>query len=251
MYAHLFISLFLTAAAFLILPVQALQCAGKPGTVPEITAIQVEKGPVIDGKLEDDVWRGAAIYGSVTSGFLVGSAARLAAYQPVCFLTYDRQYLYIATITYVPDSLRLKANSTTARFSWSDDLIQVFLEPDSGYYIYYTVNSKGFHCSSDAFNPGSDSKTNLGEGLIVSASNSDKYWTLEMAIPWKNLKFVPKAGKRIGFNIVAYQNTSGDGWISWAALYGTALNTERFGYLVLGETMRIPVIPRTPEDDNF
>ena len=90
--------------------------AGKRGEVREVTALKVITPPVIDGKLDDALWRGAALHGCCLSGFLHCNCTKLAKYQPVAFVAYDDKNLYLAVISYVTDISKLKAESTAKQF---------------------------------------------------------------------------------------------------------------------------------------
>lgn len=211
--------------------------AGPKGEVREVTALKVGKPPKLDGRLDDAAWRGTALHGSVLSGFLRCDCAKLAKHQPVAFLAYDDENLYLGVHTHVPDTTRLKADGTREEFGWHDDLVQVFLEPElNGRYYHKAFNSKGVTDDPD-----------IKVATAVEASR----WTLEAAIPWRVVRFIPGEGKALGFNLVAYQTPDEGEWLSWAPVYGGAHKPERFGYLVLGEAKTIPVIPETPEEDDF
>lgn len=211
--------------------------AGQKGEVREVTALKVAKPPKIDGRLDEATWRGTALHGSVLSGFLRCDCAKLAKYQPVAYLAYDDENLYLGVQSHVPDTSKLKAEGTNEEFNWRDDLVQIFLEPKlNGHFQYKVFNSKAVKDDS---------------AMTAATSLEPTRWTLEAAIPWKIVKFTPKVGATLGFNLVCYQTPSDGEWLSWAPVYGSALKPERFGYLILGEEKTIPLIPETPEEDDF
>jgi len=226
--------------------------AGQQGEVPEFTALRIAKAPIQDGFLDDDTWRGAALYGNTASGFISVCCTRLAYYQPVVFAAWDSEFLYLAAILHAPNTVELKMDSREERFSWSDDLVQFFIEPQlDGYFVYYAVNPKGITTCNDVFSPGVVSNERLDKGFSAGTGIKDIYWTAELSISWNTLGIKPEPGMRVGFNIVVNQTARQDGWSSWSGIYGSALNPARFGYLFLGDYKYIPILPRTSEEDDF
>jgi len=214
-----------------------LNAAGVPGEVLDVHVIRVEHPPKLDGRLDDTAWRGAALHGSTVIAGLQATGADLANCLPLAFLAYDETNLYVATRSFTPDIDALSAKSTQEQFTWRDDLVQVFLEP----HLDGVLKHVGINCEGLSSDP----------AVKAAVSRDSISWTAEIAIPWEHIGVTPAVGKKMGFNLVANQTTTGDGWISWAVLYGSALNTDRFGYIHLEPAKHIPHIPSTPEEDDF
>lgn len=214
-----------------------LFAAGIRGKVLEIKAVKVDEPPKLDGKIDDTAWIEAASYGSKLTGFLNVNSTKIVDYQPVVFIAYDEKCLYIAAKVYVPDIKKITANSTDDFFDWKDDLIQIFLEPKlDGRYIYVTFTSNGK----------SNHKT-----VKASGSIGKNAWVCETAIPWEILDIYPKEGSAIGINVCGLQNASGESWIAWAPTYGAFTNSNKFGYLVLGQKLVKKRLLKTVEEDDF
>ena len=213
--------------------------AAKYGIVPEVTVLKVSKAPVIDGILNDNCWLGALQYKSLFAGFYAADFDRIADWQPLVYVVYDKKYLYIAYSCPIPDKDSLRNKSAPGKnFNWTDDLIQIFIEPDlDSLYYYFAVNSAGFPTDP---------------ALKAVANIQKRYWTAEFAIPWENVrKKKIEEGQLMGFSIVAHQSYVANGWIFWLPLFGNPQNPRRFSYIKLGTERSIICTPSSPEEDDF
>jgi hypothetical protein len=233
---------------FALLPVMffsrvtASYAAGARGEALEVKAVKIHTPPVLDGRLDDRAWVEAALYGGKITGFVDFTGRHLVEYQSVVYIAYDNDNLYIAYQSFEPDVNAVVAESTTEKFSWGDDLVQIFLEPQiNSRFVHYGINSGG--------------KTSM-DIITAAASMNKNYWSVEISIPWKVLGIIPERGKLIGFNAAAQktvQSVTGksSGWITWSPTYGRFNNPLRFGYLVLGSEVPVARIPETEEEDIF
>jgi len=208
---------------------------GVKGEVPEVKVVKTNSPPILDGKIDDQTWLEAALYGSKLTGFVNATGTELIEYQPIVFVAYDDKNFYLAVRTYLPGTKNLQREKK--EFSIDNDLIQIFLEPKmDGRYVQYMVNWDG--ASS---HPG-----------INAVGLFDKiFWTVEISIPWELLNIIPREGEIIGFNVCGAQSSTGAGWITWSPTYGGFHNPSRFGYLILGSKLHIKKIPTKIEEDDF
>ncbi len=224
---------------FSLTHIAKVEAAGKQGTAPEVTLIKVKKAPVIDGKLDDVAWYGAVYYKSIFPGYFAKSYKQIAKWQPIAYVVYDDENLYVGYSCPMPPGAKLTAKSTPEKFSWRDDIVQIFLEPKLNLtYTQLAVNSRGISSM---------------KGVKAAALTEDGMWQAEMAIPWKLLEAKKVSfGKTMGFNVIAYQSfKDGGGWLSWMPLFKGAHTPEKFGRIVLGKIKYIPFNPRTPNEDDF
>jgi hypothetical protein len=170
---------------------------GKPGIVlpPEksqpVKLARFEKPPVIDGKLDDEVWRHASV---LKDFYQVQPGDNIAPSKPTeVFLGMDSKFLYVAFHCYdEPDKVRATLAKRDDIFN--DDYVGI---------LFDTFNDKRKAYEFD-FNP-------LGvqaDGIWTDGQNEDfspdivmeskgvvtsDGWTVEVAIPFKSLRYV--AGK--------------------------------------------------------
>src|SRR6202140_1733153 len=171
--------------------------AAKPGLVlpPEKTkpvrVPRFDKAPVIDGKLDDEVWKQAVV---LKDFYQIQPGDNIAPSKPTeVLLGYDSKFLYVAFHCYdEPDKVR--ANIPKRDNIFDDDYVGI---------LFDTFNDKRKAYEFD-FNP-------LGiqaDGVWTDGQNEDfspdivmeskgvvtsDGWTVEVAIPFKSLRYV--AGK--------------------------------------------------------
>lgn len=165
----------------------ALAQATKPG----FDMVRTENAPKIDGKLDEAVWKNAAVVrdlNQIDPGDGVPPSERTEFR-----LLYDKDFLYIGVRAYdsEPDKIiaRQLSQGKTIR---GDDMVQIILDPflsgRSGYGFFINANGvrrEGFFESPDEMNRD-------WKGIWFGESSiDDKGWVAEYAIPFKTLNFNP------------------------------------------------------------
>ncbi|MFA5865688.1 MAG: sugar-binding protein [Phycisphaerae bacterium] len=149
--------------------------------------------PVIDGDLNDPVWRQS----DLLTGFTVPGEMGLARDQSEVRLLYDNQRLYVGLTAYesTPSFIVRRANTV-----FNTDSFELFIQPDLDREDYYqaavSVNGNVFTGRGQ----GSAWKTTIE----IKTRQTSKSWTAELAIPLADLGLTaPSAGevKNIRFNI--------------------------------------------------
>jgi len=136
--------------------------------------------PQLDGKLDDPLWRTAK---PVT---LRTAAQNDEAWPAVVVAAWDKEFLYLAvscakapSAKYIVDDRPRPRDSDLS----AHDHVQIYLDIDRDYSSSYLleVDSRGFtaeSCVGDAsWNP----------SWFVAAAGDERYWTAEIAIPWREL----------------------------------------------------------------
>jgi hypothetical protein len=161
---------------------------------PSLAAVRVEHGPVLDGRLSDDVWTRAVPFADFKMVFpKPGSEPSEKTELRVLF---DEAFLYIGVSCRDREPLKIAAN-TMAHDAWdddenaSDDLVRVLLDPfqdKRNAYIFF-VNPRGARSEGLAF--GEHFSLNW-DGLWDARSRVDSDgWCCELKIPFKTLSFKP------------------------------------------------------------
>ncbi len=154
-----------------------------PPPVRETSAAFTTKPPVIDGKLNDKVWQSAKAAADF-QGWLNSKATR----QTRGMLAYDYEKLYVAIENFESDMKSIKARTNAPierdRASWADDLNEFFLQlgPGSNDYVQFAISAGG---ASWEFS--SQNRKGFNPEWKWAAGRSPNGWTVEMAIPWKEL----------------------------------------------------------------
>jgi len=189
---------------------------------------RAEPAPVLDGKLDDVVWQRAAL----VSDFTLLGTDKLISPQTSFRLLWDEEYLYLGVQCDEPQMDKISpmryADDGSAVFR--DESLEFFVEPDHTHERYYQL----------FFNVAGSLYTSGNSGAEIKTHLAEKFWSVEVAVPWGWLKVAPKPGKVVGFNVnrnhsigqLAEELT----YATWAVLRGGFHDPERFAHLVLSGT---------------
>lgn len=158
-----------------------------------------DKPPVIDGKLDEEVWKQGAVF----KDFLqTNPGDNIAPSKPTeMMMGYDSRTLYLAFHCYdEPDKVRASVAKRDEIFS--DDNVRVFLDTFNDQRRAYVLGWNPLGVQQDGImteGSGTDFSVDIvmeSKGLITSDG-----WTLEVAIPFKSLRYEAGKGKLWGFHV--------------------------------------------------
>lgn len=188
---------------------------------PQIRVASTAHPPVIDGILDDSIWKKTTIYNE----FRTKHGGKVTVDTQV-MLAYDPDNLYIAFNCVEPNPDRIKASVKKHDGQvWEDDSVQIFLDTNNDRKTYYRliINSAGVTYDS----LGRDKTCELFP--LTETSRRNGGWTVENAIPWDNLDMKePRAEKVCGFAIVR-SRTQNSEIQQLPPLYGRNNNIGMFG----------------------
>lgn len=201
-------------AAWLVMALHAvgvLRADEDAAAAPRVKALRAAKAPVIDGKLDDAVWKQARkTDGAAAAGWVHrGKPDRKVDHPRTVYLAWDDDNLYVAMVAEVKDTEMLDVRQD---------------RPELGDTI--RVDSKGAATGIDC------EGNNLGLLMpyllpIRGATHiGDDRWTAELAIPWAHFGGKPKPGDVRPINLTGHDYK--DGFITWT---GSAdpRQVKRFG----------------------
>ncbi|MFQ6043855.1 MAG: carbohydrate binding family 9 domain-containing protein, partial [Candidatus Poribacteria bacterium] len=243
-----------TLLTFLFL-VQAVPAILEAEEAPRVMrAVKVQSPPKIDGKLDDDCWRLA----EPTTGFtqLFPDDGKLATEQTIIKVLYDEENLYFGI-----ECLDSQPQKIDARLIPRDsdpypgDLIGIVLDTFHDHqnaYCFWT-NPRGIRMdfrSYDDFARGWGGRDFSWDGVWQSeAQITDRGWTVEVAIPFKTLRFPRSKKQTWGVNIQRYQKTKAEN-THWAPITRDdvgVLKVSKAGHLVgleyLKQGLHIELLP--------
>jgi hypothetical protein len=155
----------------------------------EINAPYTAAAPVVDGKLADKCWH------PVDGEFRDFEHFGKSKVETKVWLAYDNNYLYWAAKCYEPDKSKIVSKRTKRDLAlWDDDSVELLLDTgcDRKNYYQFIINSGNAIYDSRI----TDKKFNAD---VKSAVGFDADgWTMEMAIPWKDLNVNNPADKKMG-----------------------------------------------------
>lgn len=178
----------------------------------------------LDGLLDETAWE--KVPWSKEFVDIEGEQNPQPTFETKMKMLWDENYLYIGVYLEEPDLWATYTERESVIFHEND--IEVFLDPDGDTHHYYEleVNALGTEWdlmltkpyrnggkAINGWNINGLQKAIYLEGTLNDPSDTDNYWSVEMAIPWKALSqsgpsfHIPKDGEqwRINFSRVQWQ----------------------------------------------
>ena len=182
------------AAVLLLLAAPAVAVYTVNGERKSFEIYRTQTAPLIDGRLDDDAWKNAA----VVDDFHQTSPSDGAAPTEVTIVrvTYDDDYLYIAADLRDSDPTGIRAKQMIqGKMIFSDDRFWVTLDSFNNKRndYFFQVNANGVR--RDALRENNARFIDEWATIWVAESTiNENGWTTEIAIPFKSISFAPEAG---------------------------------------------------------
>jgi len=186
-----YLSVCITSLAIPALPALAQNSPAEVALSKSIPAHRTEVAPIIDGRLDEEIWSRAATVEDFHQ--ILPNEYAPPTEQTTVYVLYDEDALYVAArmpqVNTPVQATRLRQGDVY----WGDDLFSVLLSPfndkRSGY--RFQVNSNGVRMEALA----QDTTDELWDWSGIwqaAAATDDDGWTAEIAIPFKSLSFNPE-----------------------------------------------------------
>lgn len=181
----------------------------EPARIPHF-----ETAPVIDGQLNDAVWRGAAVFGEFLQTQPGDNVA--PSNQTEVMIGYDSKNLYIA---FSAKQSRSTIRATVGRRDnvFSDDFVGAYIDTFNDQRQAYFIFLNPFGIQGDGVmteTNGEDASVDLvfeSKGVVT-----DDGYTIEAAIPFKSLRYEAGKDKQWGLHLfrrIKYNNNELDSWM--------------------------------------
>jgi RluA family pseudouridine synthase len=201
-----FVAVMKKLALVLVLTLSAIsafaqQTLSSPDGRLQMEAVRATSPIVIDGALDEDVWKRAV----PASGFIQADPLEgvPATESTEVRVAYDEHFLYIGALCrdVYPDEIVV--NEIRKDFAGRDQdtfevLLDTFADRRNGF--VFSTNSRGAKADTQIANEGRDVNTNWDAVWWVEARRTDEGWTAEFRIPFKTLRFEAGDGKSWGIN---------------------------------------------------
>lgn len=182
------------AAILLLLSAPSVAVYTVNGERKSFEIYRAQSAPVIDGRLDDDAWKNAA----VVDDFHQTSPSDGAAPTEITIVrvTYDDEYLYIAADLRDSDPSGIRAKQMIqGKMIFSDDRFWVTLDSFNNKRndYFFQVNANGVR--RDALRENNARFIDEWATIWVAESAvNENGWTTEIAIPFKSISFATNAG---------------------------------------------------------
>ncbi|HEV7858762.1 MAG TPA: DUF5916 domain-containing protein [Pyrinomonadaceae bacterium] len=185
-----------------------------PEKAQPIHIARFEKPPVIDGKLDDDVWKQAPVFKDF---YQIRPGDNIQPSQPTeAMIGYDARFLYIAIRAHDEPG---KVRSTVAKRDniFDDDWAGLFIDTFNDRRKAYELFFNPLGVQADAIfteNAGEDFSVDIV--MESKGEVTDKGYTIEVAIPFKSLRYEAGKGKLWGVHFIRTikrNNNEQDSWM--------------------------------------
>ncbi len=199
----------------LILPPEKAQ----PVSVPRL-----EQPPVIDGRLDDDVWNSAAVFQDF---YQTNPGDNIAPSKPTKVLVgYDSKFLYLAFHAY-DEPGRVRATLAKRDDIFADDYVGVLLDTFNDQRRAYELFFNPFGVQADGiFTEGKEEDFSVDILMESKGQLTEDGYVVEVAIPFKSLRY--EAGKDVRWGVhfqrvIKRFNDETDSWMP--------ISRDRTGFL--------------------
>ena len=165
-------------------------------SIPEYRCKKIKEKVKIDGLLDEKVWENAEIV-----NFVDVEKATLPSFPTQAKMLWDNEHLYIG---FKCDDVDVWAIHREKDFPlFEDEVVEVFIDPDGDEKDYIEIEVNSYNTVLDLFVPipghgasgwrrealwdakGLKTAVHI-EGTINDWTDTDSYWSVEIAIPWEN-----------------------------------------------------------------
>jgi hypothetical protein len=167
-------------------------CAFSQDRAKSARVSRTDSPPRIDGLIDDDCWKNMEPLSAFFQFDPVNGVK--ASEETLVWMVYDQKNIYFAFLMRDSQANKIWAELTPRNTYENNDSITVILDTynDKRTSIRFTVNPKGIQKNSV--------ETIWKSGAVVR----DDGWTVEMAIPFKSLRFSPQEDQVWGINFERY-----------------------------------------------
>lgn len=184
---------------------------------------------IVDGNLQEVDWQIADAAKDFWMCYPVDNKRVAPEIQTEVRLTYDDNFIYVGAICYGPNDYIIPTLKRDSREFWSGDAFAVLFDPvneatngfnfavnPAGVQVEMLVSGRTGTRSSPLSGGGGSSGINTAwdNKWFVEVQTSEDHWTVEMAIPFKTLRFDPEK-MNWGINFSRGEPRS-NSWHSWS-----------------------------------
>ncbi|HRH43392.1 MAG TPA: DUF5916 domain-containing protein [Pyrinomonadaceae bacterium] len=181
-----------------------------------ITIPKFDSEPVIDGKLDDEIWKKSAVFRDfyqISPGDITAPSRKTIAY-----VGYDEKNLYVGIHAFEePDKIRATIAKRDDVFA--DDNVRFTLDTFDDQrraYVFY-FNPLGIQADS-VLTDGSQNGPDFSIDVVMESKGVilDDGYSVEVKVPFKSLRYTAGKGKFWGFNVgrqIPALNNENDSWM--------------------------------------
>ncbi|MBX3282618.1 MAG: hypothetical protein KF756_09100 [Acidobacteria bacterium] len=208
---HLFLVGIFVFAAAIMAPAQSKVATPTPGAISSRPVLPAEKmrdvsipkisgSPTIDGNLDDEAWRSAAVFKDF---YQVSPGNNTAPSKPTeVYMAYDEHYLYVAFKCW-DDKDQIRATVAKRDNVFGEDNVRIWLDTFNDQRRAYLLGFNPYGIQQDGILTEGSMGADFSVDIVMESKGAiyDWGWAVEAKIPFKSLRYA-SAKKRIwGFNV--------------------------------------------------
>ncbi len=190
---------------------------GKVKTPPEksvpITIPKISAAPLIDGKVDEEVWKQAAVFKDF---YQTQPGYNIAASKPTeAFLMYDEKNLFIAFKCW-DEKDKIRATVAKRDNVFNEDNVRLWLDTYNDQRRAYVLGFNPLGIQQDGiFTEGGGGDFSVDIVMESKGVIEDWGWSVEVKIPFKSLRYAAGKGKLWGFNVARNIDRLNDEFDQW------------------------------------
>lgn len=180
----------------------------RPVAIPKFASV-----PVIDGNLDEDVWKSAALFDDFIQ---TGPGNNVAPSKPTeAFMGYDEKHLYIAFKCY-DERDKIRATVANRDGVFGEDNVRVWLDTYNDQRRAYVVGFNPLGIQQDGiYTEGQGADFSVDIVMESKGAMHDWGWSVEVKIPFKSIRYTAGKGKLWGINLARNIDRLNDEFIQW------------------------------------
>ncbi len=180
----------------------------EPFVVPKF-----DVSPVIDGKLDDEIWKSAKV---LRDFIQTQPGDNIAPSKPTeGYLAYDEQNLYVAFKCW-DEKDKIRASLVQRDGAFGEDNVRIWLDTYDDQRRAYVIGVNPFGIQQDGIQTEGQG-TDFNVDILMESKGviEDWGWSVELKIPFKSLRYTAGKGKFWGFNAARNIDRLNDELDSW------------------------------------
>lgn len=184
-----------------------------PEKAQPIRIPRIETPPVIDGRIDEEIWKRAAV---LKDFYQINPGDNIAPTAPTeVYLCYDAKHLYIAFRAF-DDPAKVRATVARRDNVFGEDNVRVFLDTFNDQRRAYVLGFNPFGIQQDGImteGGGTDYSVDIvmeSKGLVT-----EEGYAVEVAIPFKSLRYEAGKNKQWGLHVWRNIDRNNDEMDSW------------------------------------
>ena len=184
-----------------------------PEKMRPVSVVKFAAPPVIDGKLDDEVWKTAQV---LKDFYQTSPGNNVAASKPTeAMVGYDEKSLYIAFRCF-DEKDKIRATVAKRDEVFGEDNVRVWLDTYNDQRRAYVLGFNPYGIQQDGiFTEGEGADYSVDIVMESKGVIEDWGWSVEVQIPFKSLRYTAGNGKLWGFNAARNIDRLNDEFDSW------------------------------------